>query len=50
MIENKKRPHQRPNAHVAKQWQVGEIIKVKNLSKLIKQLLRPTIDKWNKMK
>ena len=46
MIENKKRPQ----AHIAKQWQVGKIIKVKNLSKLIKQLLRPTIDKWTKLK
>tara|TARA_B100000214_G_scaffold306112_1_gene237129 strand:+ start:63 stop:203 length:141 start_codon:yes stop_codon:yes gene_type:complete len=46
VIENKKRPQ----AHIAKQWQVGEIIKVKNLSKLIRQLLRPTIDKWKKIK
>jgi hypothetical protein len=46
VIENKKRPQ----AHIAKQWQIGEIIKVKNLSKALKHLLWPTIDKRKKIK
>jgi|TARA_B100001245_G_C22645850_1_gene317340 hypothetical protein len=36
-------------AHIAKQWQIGEIIPVKKLSKAIKRLLRPSIDKEKKV-
>tara|TARA_B100001964_G_scaffold210489_1_gene244988 strand:+ start:14569 stop:14715 length:147 start_codon:yes stop_codon:yes gene_type:complete len=36
-------------AHIAKQWQIGEIIPVKKLSKAIKRLLRTSIDKGSKL-
>jgi hypothetical protein len=37
-------------AHIAKQWQIGEIIPVRKLSKALKQLLRVSIDKRSKIK